>query len=101
VKGCGGGAGGVSERGVVPQQPAHPLSDPEVAAASHRFGCLPQRGGIGADPGEQVDHLDAAVAPAAREADQAPQRGVVTAVIGAPVFVVLLRRTRAAQGGWA
>jgi len=27
--------------------------------------------------------------------------GVVTAVIGAPVFVVLLRRTRAAQGGWA
>jgi iron complex transport system permease protein len=27
--------------------------------------------------------------------------GVVTAVIGAPVFVLLLRRTRAAQGGWA
>lgn len=27
--------------------------------------------------------------------------GVVTAIIGAPVFVVLLRRTRAAQGGWA
>ena len=27
--------------------------------------------------------------------------GVVTAVIGAPVFIVLLRRTRAAQGGWA
>ena len=27
--------------------------------------------------------------------------GVVTAVIGAPVFVILLRRTRAAQGGWA
>ena len=27
--------------------------------------------------------------------------GVVTAVIGAPVFVVLLRRTRAEQGGWA
>ena len=27
--------------------------------------------------------------------------GVVTAVIGAPVFVVLLHRTRAAQGGWA
>jgi iron complex transport system permease protein len=27
--------------------------------------------------------------------------GVVTALIGAPVFVVLLRRTRAAQGGWA
>ncbi len=27
--------------------------------------------------------------------------GVVTAVIGAPVFVVRLRRTRAAQGGWA
>ncbi len=27
--------------------------------------------------------------------------GVVTAVIGAPVFVVLLRRTRTAQGGWA
>lgn len=27
--------------------------------------------------------------------------GVVTAIIGAPVFVVLLRRARAAQGGWA
>ena len=27
--------------------------------------------------------------------------GVVTAVIGAPIFVVLLRRTRSAQGGWA
>jgi iron complex transport system permease protein len=27
--------------------------------------------------------------------------GVVTAIIGAPVFVLLLRRTRAAQGGWA
>lgn len=27
--------------------------------------------------------------------------GVVTAVIGAPVFLVLLRRTRARQGGWA
>lgn len=27
--------------------------------------------------------------------------GVVTAAIGAPVFVLLLRRTRAAQGGWA
>ena len=27
--------------------------------------------------------------------------GVVTAVIGAPVFVLLLRRTRTAQGGWA
>ena len=27
--------------------------------------------------------------------------GVVTAVIGAPVFVVLLRRARSAQGGWA
>jgi len=27
--------------------------------------------------------------------------GVVTAVIGAPVFVVLLRRTRSEQGGWA
>ncbi len=27
--------------------------------------------------------------------------GVVTAVIGAPAFIVLLRRTRAAQGGWA
>lgn len=27
--------------------------------------------------------------------------GVVTAVIGAPIFIVLLRRTRAAQGGWA
>lgn len=27
--------------------------------------------------------------------------GVVTAVIGAPVFVVLLRRARTAQGGWA
>ena len=27
--------------------------------------------------------------------------GVVTAVSGAPVFVLLLRRTRAAQGGWA
>ena len=27
--------------------------------------------------------------------------GVVTAVIGAPVFIVLLRRTRSAQGGWA
>jgi iron complex transport system permease protein len=27
--------------------------------------------------------------------------GAVTAVIGAPVFIVLLRRTRAAQGGWA
>jgi iron complex transport system permease protein len=27
--------------------------------------------------------------------------GVVTAVIGAPVFIVLLRRTRTAQGGWA
>lgn len=27
--------------------------------------------------------------------------GVVTAIIGAPVFVVILRRTRARQGGWA
>lgn len=27
--------------------------------------------------------------------------GVVTAVIGAPVFVILLRRTRQEQGGWA
>lgn len=27
--------------------------------------------------------------------------GVVTAVIGAPIFVVLLRRARTAQGGWA
>ena len=27
--------------------------------------------------------------------------GVVTAIIGAPIFVVLLRRTRARQGGWA
>ncbi|MBM3685916.1 MAG: iron ABC transporter permease [Actinobacteria bacterium] len=27
--------------------------------------------------------------------------GVITAVIGAPVFILLLRRTRAAQGGWA
>jgi iron complex transport system permease protein len=27
--------------------------------------------------------------------------GVVTAVIGAPVFILLLRRTRAMQGGWA
>ncbi len=27
--------------------------------------------------------------------------GVVTAVIGAPVFLLLLRRTRAQQGGWA
>ncbi|MFM1964629.1 MAG: hypothetical protein RL134_354 [Actinomycetota bacterium] len=27
--------------------------------------------------------------------------GVVTAVIGAPIFIVLLRRTRSAQGGWA
>ena len=27
--------------------------------------------------------------------------GVVTAIIGAPVFVLLLRRTRSAQGGWA
>lgn len=27
--------------------------------------------------------------------------GVVTAVLGAPIFVVLLRRTRARQGGWA
>ena len=27
--------------------------------------------------------------------------GVVTAVIGAPIFIVLLRRTCAAQGGWA
>lgn len=27
--------------------------------------------------------------------------GVVTALIGAPVFVVLLRKTRAQQGGWA
>lgn len=27
--------------------------------------------------------------------------GVVTAIIGAPIFVVLLRRTRSRQGGWA
>jgi iron complex transport system permease protein len=27
--------------------------------------------------------------------------GVVTAVIGAPIFIILLRRTRSAQGGWA
>jgi iron complex transport system permease protein len=27
--------------------------------------------------------------------------GVVTALIGAPIFVLLLRRTRARQGGWA
>lgn len=27
--------------------------------------------------------------------------GVVTAIIGAPIFVILLRRTRARQGGWA
>lgn len=27
--------------------------------------------------------------------------GVVTAIIGAPVFIVILRRTRARQGGWA
>ncbi len=27
--------------------------------------------------------------------------GVVTAIIGAPIFVLLLRRTRAHQGGWA
>lgn len=27
--------------------------------------------------------------------------GVVTAIVGAPIFIVLLRRTRAAQGGWA
>ena len=27
--------------------------------------------------------------------------GVVTAAIGAPVFILLLRRTRASQGGWA
>lgn len=27
--------------------------------------------------------------------------GVVTAVIGAPIFILLLRRTRARQGGWA
>jgi iron complex transport system permease protein len=27
--------------------------------------------------------------------------GAVTALIGAPVFFILLRRTRARQGGWA
>ena len=27
--------------------------------------------------------------------------GVVTAIIGAPIFILLLRRTRVAQGGWA
>jgi iron complex transport system permease protein len=27
--------------------------------------------------------------------------GAVTALIGAPAFFVLLRRTRARQGGWA
>jgi iron complex transport system permease protein len=27
--------------------------------------------------------------------------GAITAVIGAPAFFVLLRRTRARQGGWA
>ena len=27
--------------------------------------------------------------------------GVLTALLGAPVFLVLLRRTRRQQGGWA
>ena len=56
--------------------------DPAVGVGTHRIVGPAQQRRRGRDPRKQVEHLQGAIAPAAGEAQQPPQGGVVADAIG-------------------